>query len=563
MNKAILLFATLLSALFANAQFPVLDWANSFGGSGTDMSRTIATDSQGNIITIGEFRQTVDFDPGSQVLNLTAISTSYFIQKLSSDGALIWVKQLDADIGNVISLAVDGNDNVLIGGHFATYGDFNPGIDLTVLTSAGQSDIFILKLNANGDFVWVRQIGNTQEELCLTVTTDPTGDVYAAGRFNGTVDFDPLGGQHTLTSESSSDGFVLKLTSDGAFSWVSQFPSLGSALYTNQCLAVDNDGKAYFTGSFWATIDVDPGSGVLELASSGQRDVFIVSLLADGSLNWGKSIGNTGSDHCHSLAVDQNSNVYLCGSFSGSVDFNPGSETYILNSTGGSADYFVLKLDAQGDYKWVSSWNVGTCGNLAIDSNQNVYLGGGFIGTTDFDPGMAQHLLSSNSQSWDAFYLKLDIQGQLIWATSIGSEQDEFCHDIVVGSAGSIYCAGYFESTCDFDPDLGSSVMISSSGQEDAFVMKVHESAAQSIKENNLLGTSVYPNPTRGEVSISNPTDQQLTVYVYDVAGHVMGSKRIMPDSLIQLTLPEEDGFYIVRIIGLQQAETHVVLKTK
>ena len=119
--------------------------------------------------------------------------------------------------------------------------------------------------------------------------TDNAGNVYLTGRFDGTVDFDPKAGMHNVTSQGSSDGYILKLNTNGDFQWVARIEGLATSQFTNHSLTLDAAGNIYLAGSFFGTADMDPGAGVLSFTSLGNRDVFILKLMTDGSLGWGQT----------------------------------------------------------------------------------------------------------------------------------------------------------------------------------------------------------------------------------------------------------------------------------
>jgi hypothetical protein len=108
-------------------------------------------------------------------------------------------------------------------------------------------------------------------------------------------------------------------------------------------IAVDASGNVYTTGSFEGTADFDPGSGVSNLTSAGDNDVFVRKLDASGNFLWARSMGGTGSDRGGGIAVDASGIVYTTGWFSSTVDFDPGAGTVNLTSAG-ARDIFVQKL---------------------------------------------------------------------------------------------------------------------------------------------------------------------------------------------------------------------------
>lgn len=213
-------------------------WANSLTGVGVSSGASITTDANGDVYTTGNFRDTVDFDPGVGVFDLMASTQSdIFIQKLTFAGAFLWAKNMGGtSYNNGESVAIDANGNAYITGYFQGSTDFDPGVGTFILTtSGGTSDVFIQKLNSAGNLLWVKQIDGTHYDNGFSVATDAYGNVYTTGRFGGTVDFDPGNLAFDLSSAGSSDIFIQKLDSDGDFvfakKWEAQAMILQQALF--------------------------------------------------------------------------------------------------------------------------------------------------------------------------------------------------------------------------------------------------------------------------------------------------------------------------------------------
>jgi uncharacterized protein (TIGR03437 family) len=171
-------------------------------------------------------------------------------------------------------VVVDGSGNVYTTGFFQGTADFDPGPGVFNMTSAGGNDVFVSKLDSAGNFAWARRMGGTDSDGGDGVVVDGSGNVYTAGSFGGTVDFDPGPGVFNLTSAGDSDIFVAKLDGDGNFVWAQQMGGTGSA-FPEITIAVDAGSNVYATGGFRDTADFDPGAGVFELTSAGARDIFV------------------------------------------------------------------------------------------------------------------------------------------------------------------------------------------------------------------------------------------------------------------------------------------------
>ena len=188
------------------------------GGTRYERPSKIAIDEMGNSYVIGDFIDTVDFDPGPGIVNLITMGDEQdvFIQKLDGNGDFQWVKSITGNgYKNGNDIVIDSLNNIFIVGSFEDTVDFDPGASKVELYANRRRDVFIEKLNSNGDFSWVRAIGGNGFDYSRAIEIDHLGNVYAAGVFEDTVDFDPGVGTVDIISEGDKDGFTLKLnTSD-------------------------------------------------------------------------------------------------------------------------------------------------------------------------------------------------------------------------------------------------------------------------------------------------------------------------------------------------------------
>lgn len=345
MKKQLFLLSLIILNSFVFSQ--TFQWAKSFGGGGTDVGYSLTVDASGNVYTTGYFSGTSDFDPGIGVYNLTSSGSSIdiFFSKLDASGNFVWAKRIggtNVDIG--YSLVVDVYGNTYTTGVFEGTVDFDPGAGTFELTSENVGDAFILKLNAAGNFVWVKRLGGAYLDQSYSICLDAAKNIYTTGSFGGTTDFDPGTGIYNLTSSASASGkfdvFVSKLDSFGNFVWARNMG--GTDNDVGNSIAVDAGGNVYSAGIFKVTADFDPGSGTSNLVSAGKSDFYISKLDASGNFAWAKRIGGTSDDEVHSISIDASGNVYSVGFYSGTVDFDPGTGTANLTTGGGL--YFKIKF---------------------------------------------------------------------------------------------------------------------------------------------------------------------------------------------------------------------------
>ena len=451
-------------------------YAGSMGGTSTDLGQSTAVDAVGNVYVAGRFSFTADFDPGAGTVNLTSAGGfDLYVYKLNPGRNLVWARAMGGpgiDVG--MGIAVDDSGNVYTTGCFTGTADFDPGPGTANLTSAGgefDADVFVSKLDSNGNYAWAKQLGGVNSDWAEGIALDDSGNVYSTGSFFATGDFDPSGGTATLTSGGGDDAYVSKLDSDGNFVWAGAMGGPGSDAGSD--IVVDALGGVYTTGFFSGTGDFDPSGATANLISAGSNDIFVSKLDSGGNFVWAGAMGGSSTDNGLGIAVDSTGNVYTTGSFEGTADFNPGGGTANLNGAGGT-DIFVSKLDSGGSYVWAGrmggpSADVGE--GIAVDSAGEVYTTGFFRGEADFDPAPPDTPLYSVGDS-DIFVSQLDTAGNFIHAKGMGGTGTDVGKGIVVDGAGSVYTTGFFSDTADLDP-RAFNIMLTSAGGVDVFASKL------------------------------------------------------------------------------------------
>ncbi len=408
-------------------------WAKQFGREGFDVAWNLSVDQLGNVYTAGEFSGTVDFDPGIETFDLTSRGQGdIFVSKLDTDGNFVWAKQQGGtDVDRAWSVTVDPAGNVYTTGEFEGSADFDPNPDAEfALNSLGGRDVFVSKLDTDGNFVWTQQFGGNGGEKGLTVAVDGGGNVYTSGSFRGETDFDPslgvsnLNSTLTVNNNPSNDIFVSKLNSEGNFVWARNLGGTQDDEGTG--ITVDESGNVYTTGFFRDTADFDPGEGTANLSSGEGNDIFISKLNSEGNFVWARNFGGsegeteTFNDRGISTVVDNSGNVYTTGQFIGTADFDPGEGTANLSSNGGN-DIFISKLTPDGNFVWAR--NLGGSGDdtgrsMTVDSSDNLYITGDFNNSVDFDPGVGVFDLNSLGGR-DVFISKLTTPNVTLSSTDI------------------------------------------------------------------------------------------------------------------------------------------------
>jgi hypothetical protein len=248
---------------------------------------------------------------------------------VDSGGNFLWAKRAGGTSGNVgYGIAVDSSGNAYITGYFTGTAVFGA----TTLTSAGQQDTYIAKVDSGGNFLWAKRAGGTNYNHNFSIVADSSSNAYITGYFKGTSVF----GATTLTSAGDVDVFIAKVDSGGNFLWAKR--AGGTNQDSGWGIAVDSSGNAYITGYFNGTAVF----GATTLTSAGGSvDIFVAKVDSGGNFLWAKRAGGISGAGGNGIAVDSSGNAYVTGQFQGTAVF--GATT--LTSAGGN-DVFIWKVPA-------------------------------------------------------------------------------------------------------------------------------------------------------------------------------------------------------------------------
>jgi hypothetical protein len=213
-----------ISKLDGNGHFM---WAKRIGGTGNDISNALTLDASGHFYMTGFFRNTVDFNPGVGTCYLSSYtinSQDIFVTKFDTSGNFIWAKCFGGSgyydsLGNLYpavsvgyGIQVDAQGNVYSTGSFLGDIDFDPNSGIELMSSLSVPNIFLSKIDVNGDFIWARQMGeNHFGDEAYAMALDHAGFIYTTGVFSDTADFDPGPSTHYLISNAYNQAFVSKL----------------------------------------------------------------------------------------------------------------------------------------------------------------------------------------------------------------------------------------------------------------------------------------------------------------------------------------------------------------
>ncbi len=497
---------------------------------------------------------------------LVVIVVLYSQLILAQAPAFSWVKGIGNSASNekVAGLDVDAGGNVYIAGEFKDTVDFDPSVTVNNLISNGGRDIFVAKYLADGTFVWAYNLGGSGDDGATDLTLDDSANVYISGYYNGTVNIDHGAAIHQLAINTLDNGFFLKMNANGNYMLSQSFSSPNAE--SVKAIAVDASHNIFVSGTYTQLTIVNA------LVPHGLDDIFLVKYNVGGTYLWAGDMGGSAADNVSAMDCDANGNVYLTGSFA-DIDFDsdPTAGTSTLFAYGNNKDSYLICVRPSGTLKWSTlagssffdevgedvvvdhsgysnnsyridvfqcgaihrntvgafMWN-SVSGNvtavqepaLDIDAQNNIYIAGSFSGTLN---NFGFPLYSSGLN--DVFLAKIDTTGALYWEFRVGSTGEDAAYEMAIGPNSTIYLAGKFSGTVDFNPSVAVNT-INSNGGTDLFLAKYGFSPVGIAEEENALNYDLFPNPASNTISLKlgQNSIKPSAINVYSADGCFMKS---------------------------------------
>lgn len=436
-------------------------WTRTIGGRGFDSARAVAVDAQDHVYVCGQFSEKVDFDPTDGKDKRRAKGRiegreDAFVAQYSPDGEYFGAVTFGAEQTDVAFAMAARSSGIVAGGMFEGQVDFDPCEGKARRQSNGLDDIFVVALHSDLSFDWVWTAGGTGgSDIAWSLCTDQDDNVFVAGTFTNTVQFGNSGG-HEQTSNGLRDAFVAKLTPIGELQWIATFGGSNN----DYAWSTDTDslGNIYVAGEFRGTVDFDSTEGEVLRTSNGVEDIFLVKLDPEGRLLWVKTMGGVGGDQGYTVAVSDDDEVYLGGYFAGSVDFDPDGSGDIHDTEGAYFHAFVTRLRANGEYRWTQTFGgTGSAGvtGIAFNGSDGIVLSGAFFETVDFDPGpgVDEHTTIGKRS---CFISDWDHSGTYCSTLVFGGAALDTILSLAPTNNGAVHASGNFNSpVVDFDPTRG------------------------------------------------------------------------------------------------------------
>ena len=362
--------------------------------------------------------------------NTSAGNTDLFMLKYNSSGTKQWTKQLGSS-GRDSANAIAIDSS----GNLYVTGMTFGGLDWN--TSAGSNDLFVVKYNSSGTKQWTEQLGSASSDIANGVATDSSGNVYLAGVTYGGLDGN--------SNQDNSDLFVVKYNSSGTKQWTKQY---GTDRYDEaRGVATDSSGNVYVVGGTKGNLN--------GISNSGRTDAFVIKFNSSDTKQWTKKLGTWQNDLANGVATDSSGNFYVTGFTYQDMDGN---------TSAGNADLFVAKYNSSGTKQWTKQ--LGTSKHdrargVVTDSSGNVYVTGDTYGGLDGN---------TNAGYNDLFVVKYNSSGTKQWTKQLGTSSTDLANGVATDSSGNVYVAGGTYGGLDGNTNAGNS---------DLFVVKYNSSGTK------------------------------------------------------------------------------------
>jgi hypothetical protein len=374
---------------------PYIKWGHAQSTAGDDILKGVASDSEGNLYTVGYWEDGID-------LELNAVNYSVFLSKYDAKGFFQWRQELGSarpDYGN--SITTDTNGYIYVAG--TTQGNVNTVLPYYSYGHTNDNDAFVAKYSADGRKSWVMQFGTSTSDVGTGIVTDGAGSLYVTGTTRGSLEgYD----QSAPSCGSNICIFIAKWDVEGNKQWVRQ---LGPVASEDSSISIEGNRNICIAGQTYS--DLDLGTPFEGLRS------FIIKYDEDGTRLWTKYVKSIVSD----IVVDRNGDLYATGIGNGGI---------------GNGDVFVAKYDINGDEAWVryfGSFDHDIGMSITTDVSGNIYVTGSTHGNVE------DKLYGTSS---DIFVAKYDLDGNMLWAKQMGSAVDDFAQGIAVSNQGSVHVVG-------------------------------------------------------------------------------------------------------------------------
>lgn len=352
-------------------------WVKKAGGSGPDRGYSIYCDQNGNLFVTGYFTGPATFE--STTLNSSGNTQDVFIAKYDTNGNLQWVNSVGGNYGDTgYGITSDSDGNVIATGQFkgtATFGSSTLTSVIDPNTNLPSFDVFVVKYNSNGNFLWVQNGAAEFDDRGMDLATDNLKNIFVVGQYSDTILFD-----NVYNNQVMNAGFVLKLDENGVEQTFKSMSGVQTLVYS---VAIDNSNNVFITGDFRGTLAI-VGSPTTYVNAGYYNKIFVAKF--DNSLNvlWAEADASDNEVTSKSIDLDVNGDAYITGLFK--CRFNEYSDLFgdAIFYSAGYRDVFITKYSSTGARQWMRHFGGPKddyCSGIAVRNVDEPFVAGSFENT--------------------------------------------------------------------------------------------------------------------------------------------------------------------------------------
>lgn len=348
-------------------------WSKTYGGSNDDQGQKVVATQDGGLAIVG-FSMSSDGDATQN-----AGIQDKWILKLDASGNILWEKSFGfSGSDQAFSVIATSDNGLMMVGFLDITASGGEGNDFANATQHGVGEFWAHKLDSNGNLVWRRYFGGTNNDRAYDVIETPDNGYIIAGAAES-EDFD------ITNPKGSYDFWIIKVDNSGNLIWQKSYG--GSEIDIAYAITRTNDGNYVVVGDVRST-DGDVSNNL------GNADLWVIEINGNGDLIWEKTYGGTGFDTARGVYPAQDGGFFVAGS-TRSNDIN-------ITNAYGQNDFWVLKLSTSGALQWQSTFG-GSDLDFAYDILQTTDGKVIAVGNTS----SSDHQVTNNNGATDAWIVKL------------------------------------------------------------------------------------------------------------------------------------------------------------
>jgi Secretion system C-terminal sorting domain len=508
-------------------------WEKSFGGKNSEyLFDAIPTPDYGFILA----GSSISGKEGSKS-NENKGNYDYWVWKMTEKGDLDWQKSFGGSADDHLqSIRLTNDGGFILAGISNSPKDGDKNED-----SKGQSDFWLIKLDAKGGEIWQQTIGGNGLENLYSISPTSDGGYIIGGTSSSDKSPKNESGKEdkfgkTDASFGNLDYWVIKLNSLGNIIWQKTY----GGIYADELRSIEptKDG-GYIIGGY----SNSPKSGNKTDDNFGEGDYWILKLDTTGEILWQKTIGGDQDDNLFVLTQT------LDGGFIAGGSSNSGAMNSKTKGNGKGTDFWILKFDENGGIIWQETYDYGKLDVLTsiVENQDGTFLIGGYAqseapNTAALENGIVGKLPKAGDKEGinDYIALKINPNGEELWTQTVGSRGDEILRKLVETRDGGYILAGTSDGGASRDKK-------SSQGGNDFWVVKLKD---KSKKEKEKLLLEVIPNPAISYTNVIVNYDYDYgTATLFDLNGRILKSKAINGEHTIPIELTNiPQGVYIIKV---------------